>query len=354
MEQKSEAVHITPTVLVMRFSALGDIAMTIPVVYGVCNENPDVQFVYVTKKPVAALFQNCPKNLTVEGVDLKNEYKGWSGPFKLWHNLKRKFGITAVADLHGVLRTLIVDALAKLSGVKVARINKMRHKRQELISRGAENCRDTLPPMPALYGDVFRKLGLKTDGEFTDWSLPYPENAKFHDSKPEGEKWVAIAPFAAHKGKIYPLEKMRKVVEIISQNPDIRVFLFGGGGYEAEVLSRWEKEIPGVTNLGGKKAGFANELALMGNCDVMVSMDSANMHLASLCGKPVISIWGATHSAAGFGGRNQKEEWKVEKPLSCRPCSVFGNKVCRFGTYACLTGIEPEEIVSKIEEILGQ
>ena len=114
----------------MRFSALGDIAMTIPVVYGVCKANPDVQFVYVTKKPVASLFQNCPKNLTVEGVDLKNDYKGWTGPFKLWRKLKQKFGITAVADLHGVLRTLIVDTLAKLSGLKVASINKKRDKRQ--------------------------------------------------------------------------------------------------------------------------------------------------------------------------------------------------------------------------------
>ncbi len=337
----------------MRFSALGDIAMTIPVVYGTCKANPDVQFVYVTKKPVAGLFQNRPQNLAVEGVNLKQDYKNWNGPFKLWRYLKRKYRITAVADLHGVLRTFIVDMLAKLSGVKVAKINKMRDKRQELISRGAENCRIKLSPMPLLYEEVFKKLGLKTDDEFVSWKLPYPEQAAFHETKPQDEKWIAIAPFAAHKGKIYPLEKMRKVVEIISRKPGVRIFLFGGAGYEAEVLTKWEKEIPGITNLGGKKIGFANELAIMGRCDVMVSMDSANMHLASLCGKPVVSIWGATHTAAGFAGRNQKEEWKIEKPMPCRPCSVFGNKVCRFGTYACLNSIEPEEIVSKIESVIG-
>lgn len=348
MEQKNKGKNKS-TIVVMRFSALGDIAMTIPVVYGICEANRDMNFVYVTKKPVTGVFQNVPSNLTVKGIDLKGEYKGLAGMLKLWREMRREYKISGVADLHSVLRTYAFDAAAKLSGVNVVCVDKKRKLRQELVSRGAEKYRTPLPSMPELYAEVFKRLGLKPGVEFNRWKLPLEGEIK----KMAGEKWIGIAPFAAHKGKIYPLEKMRKLIEILSKREGTRLFLFGGGGYEAEMLNKWEEKIGGFTNLSGKKLGFAKELEIIGECDVMVSMDSANMHLASLCGTPVVSIWGSTHSAAGFGGLGQKEEWKVEKVLPCRPCSIFGNKVCRFGTYECLTSIEPDEIIEKIETVIG-
>ena len=78
------------------------------------------------------------------------------------------------------------------------------------------------------------------------------------------------------------------------------------------------------------------ELALMSHLDVMVSMDSGNMHLASLINTPVVTIWGATHPLAGFMGWNQSEENAVQVDLPCRPCSVYGNKPCSRKDYACL------------------
>lgn len=348
MEQKNKKGN-KPTIVVMRFSALGDIAMTIPVVYGVCEANSDMNFVYVTKKAVTGVFQNIPPNLTVKGIDLKEDYKGIAGMIKLWREMRREYNITGVADLHSVLRTYAFDAAARISGVKVVCVDKKRKLRQELVSRGAEKCRTPLPSMPELYAEVFNKLGLKPGDDFKLWKLPLEGEIK----KMPGEKWIGIAPFAAHRGKIYPLEKMRTLIEQLSKREGTRLFLFGGGGYESELLAKWEEDPGGFTNLSGKKLGFAKELEIIGECDVMVSMDSANMHLASLCGTPVVSIWGSTHSSAGFGGRGQKEEWKVEKALPCRPCSVFGNKVCRFNTYECLTSIEPEEIMDKIDTVIG-
>ena len=98
--------------------------------------------------------------------------------------------------------------------------------------------------------------------------------------------------------------------------------------------------------------GLREELILMSNLDVMVSMDSANMHLASLVGTTVVSVWGATHPYAGFMGWNQKEENAVQVTLPCRPCSIFGNKPCQRGDYACLRQIEPSDIIQKIENNL--
>jgi ADP-heptose:LPS heptosyltransferase len=85
----------------------------------------------------------------------------------------------------------------------------------------------------------------------------------------------------------------------------------------------------------------------------MVSMDSANMHIESLVGTPVISIWGATSPLAGFLGWRQKEEDCVQLPLDCRPCSIFGNKPCRSGDYKCMK-IEPQTVVEKIKQRLGR
>ena len=106
------------------------------------------------------------------------------------------------------------------------------------------------------------------------------------------------------------------------------------------------------TVVPGLLHGLREELILMSNLDVMVSMDSANMHLASLVGTTVVSVWGATHPYAGFMGWNQKEENAVQVTLPCRPCSIFGNKPCRRGDYACLRQIEPSDIIQKIENNL--
>nr|AIA86245.1 CAZy families GT9 protein [uncultured Prevotella sp.] len=93
-------------------------------------------------------------------------------------------------------------------------------------------------------------------------------------------------------------------------------------------------------------------MALISHLKVMISMDSANMHLASLTGTPVVSIWGATHYYAGFMGWGQHPENATEVSLSCRPCSIFGNKACFRKDYACLQRITPDMIVSKIEKIV--
>ena len=90
----------------------------------------------------------------------------------------------------------------------------------------------------------------------------------------------------------------------------------------------------------------------MSHLQVMISMDSANMHLASLVNTPVVSIWGATHPYAGFMGWNQRYENAAQVELDCRPCSIYGNKPCLRGDYACLKNISPEQIISKVESLL--
>jgi ADP-heptose:LPS heptosyltransferase len=96
------------------------------------------------------------------------------------------------------------------------------------------------------------------------------------------------------------------------------------------------------------------ELILMSHLNVMLSMDSANMHLASLTDTPVVSIWGATHPYAGFLGWNQPQENILQvDDLDCRPCSIYGQKPCLRGDYACMNQITPDQVVRRISDIIN-
>ena len=146
---------------------------------------------------------------------------------------------------------------------------------------------------------------------------------------------------------------MEKVVALLSQQKDTRIFLFGAGEHEAKILGAWRDKYEHVTSLADRRNGFPVELALISHLDVMVSMDSANMHLAALTHVPVVSIWGATHRYAGFMGYGVSTQLIVETDLPCRPCSVFGNKPCHRGDYACLRNILPQTIVKRVLQTIG-
>lgn len=341
------------SVLAMRFSALGDVAMTVPVIYSACRCYPDVHFTFVTRKSMTSIFLNEPENLTVIGVNLE-DYKGVAGLWKLFGELRASHSFDAMVDLHDVLRTKIFRLFCRVSGIPVSVLNKGRKGKKALTRR---NGKVLLPLIStrARYRQAFHRLGLPVEPCFQglygkgrgDASL----FAAITPPKRDGERWVGIAPFARHAGKIYPPELMEQVMNEILAQGNVKVFLFGGGEYESAILNGWalrNASSSSVVSLAGKRYGFPVELSLVSWLDVMVSMDSANMHLASLVRTPVVSVWGATHPYCGFTGWHQKEEDTVQLPMTCRPCSVFGNKPCFRGDYHCLRGISPNVILEKV------
>ena len=135
--------------------------------------------------------------------------------------------------------------------------------------------------------------------------------------------------------------------------PKCRIFFFGKGHQEDKFLSMWSAQYRQCINATRYCENMYQELIIMSHLDVMLSMDSANMHLASLTSVPVVSIWGATHPFAGFMGYNQSKDNVIQLDLDCRPCSIFGQKLCQRGDYACLKNIPPERIVERIESIIN-
>lgn len=344
-------------VVITRFSAIGDVAMTLPVVYSVCRANPDVEFIYVSRPSMTSMMINRPDNLTLHPADVSNDYKGVAGMRRLFDEIRRDHGgFDALADLHSVLRTTILVAYCRLAGIKVARLDKSRVHRRAL-TRSRNKRMLPLRPMVDRYADVFDRLGLRRGEPFKslfDGGEAHPTlYAAIAGPKRPGERRVAVAPFAKHPGKIYPPEKMREVVEaLVKTDTSLTIYLFGGGEYEKNILARWANALPRVRSLAGERHGFPAELALMSTMDAMVSMDSANMHLASLAGIPVVSVWGATHPYCGFRGYGQTDTDAVQLTMTCRPCSVFGNKPCRRGDLHCLTGIAPQAIVDKVKTLI--
>ena len=336
--------------LVMRLSSIGDVAMTVPIIDSMARQYPDLNITVLTAQRCKTFFDWMPDNVSVKGINV-NDYKGVKGLAKLYNELK-PLNFDAVADLHDVLRTIYLTWRFRLSGVKVKVIHKGRGSKHALIGHG--NTGRQLQPTVERYLDVFRKLGLNIIPDFISAfdksTTDYQAIDSIVGKKAVGERWVGIAPFAAHEGKIFPLDRMSLVAKILAER-GCRVFLFGAGDKENETLSKWEGK--GVMNTVGKMGGLHNEILLMSELDCMVSMDSANMHLASLVDVPVVSVWGATHPKAGFLGWRQKPSSIVQLDLRCRPCSIYGKKECKFGDYRCLSYMPKEKILRHIYRILG-
>lgn len=342
-------------VLLIRFSALGDVAMTIPIVYACAIQNPQIHFTVLSKGFVRPLFTHMPPNVDFIGADLKEEHHGLAGLNRLFDQLKARH-FDAVADLHDVLRSIYLRWRFRLAGIPTAHIDKGRKGKRQLVSPIHKKLVSQKTSFER-YADVLQRLGITFTPSFTslfgteggDLSL----TAHITGLKEEGAHWIGIAPFAAHKGKIYPLEKMEEVIGLLDTDDKKRIFLFGAGAKEKEVLEKWEKQYKHVHSLAGKLK-MDDELIVMSHLDVMLSMDSANMHLASLTGIPVLSIWGATHPYAGFMGWNQPADHAIQTNLPCRPCSIYGNKPCQRGDYACLTSIQPQTVVAQINKQLNE
>ena len=337
-------------ILIIRLSAMGDVAMTIPVLQQLLQQNPDVQITVLTQKFLVPLFKLLERT-TVYPVETKGKHKGLNGLYKLSGQLKKQYRFDAVADLHNVLRSKIITFLFKTAGIKTATIDKGRKEKKQLTAKEKKQ----LVPLKTSfqrYADVFNlldvPLSLNTSQQpFSKQTLP-PEAVPFFSIT---KKNICIAPFAKHNEKMYPLAKMKGIIKKISGQTNLQLFLLGGGKDEVSILKEWEKEFSGVINLSGKFS-FSDEVAIISNMDMMISMDSANMHLASLFAVPVLSVWGATHPFAGFYGWGQPAENAVQIDLYCRPCSVFGHKPGYRGDHACMQQLPEESIIEKVMEII--
>ena len=328
---------------------MGDVAMTVPVLKLVLRQHSKLKITVVSKPFFEPLFSGIP-NLTFVAADVKGKHKGVKGLYSLFKQLKET-NITHVADLHNVLRSKIVRNFFRTSSVPVAYIDKGRAEKKELTKEGKKKIQQ-LKTTHQRYADVFTKLGFKVE-------LDQLEKNQLPLSQPTqnlvGEKkthWVGIAPFAAFEGKMYPLNLMKKALLELS-NKGYQLFLFGGGEKEIQQLNELSSSISNTTVIAGKLK-FTEELELISNLDLMISMDSGNGHLSSMFGVETITVWGVTHPYAGFAPFMQSSNNQLLPDLEkypLLPCSVYGNKVFK-GYERVMESISPEKILNKAIQTL--
>ena len=324
--------------------------MLAPVVREAAEQNKDCEFTVLSKVACGALFEGLAENVRFIGADVKGEYKGLGGLLRLFKELHAQH-FDCVVDMHDVLRTKVLRKLFRLHGYEVHKINKHRELRRLITAEGDKKQLRQLPTAFENYQSALRECMINGNGNVNGngnhrfASVSFAKNSQLK---------IGIAPFAAHQGKIYPLEKMEEVIDSLDRiSPPFGgagggLYLFGGGDEEFAIMRRWAEKYDNVSLAADECHGLKEELELMKKLDVMVSMDSANMHLASLVGTRVVSIWGATHPYAGFLGWGQRMDDCVQRDdLKCRPCSIYGNKPCMRGDMACMQ-IDPKEIVRRI------
>ncbi|MCZ8238512.1 MAG: glycosyltransferase family 9 protein [Leptospiraceae bacterium] len=343
--------------LVMRFSAMGDVALMTPALVAIAAAYPNVQITVVTRGNFAPFFYNIP-NVNVLGINLK-KYKGILGLYNLFHELNVLGPYHSILDLHSSMRSRMISLFFRLKGVKVFKIIKGRREKLQQVRR----FRKKLQPLPHTvdrYLNVFRKAGfeapirkgpwINVDGLAKIYAKEYFQSIKL--PKKEG-MWIGFAPFAGHKLKEWPLHKSEKLIPMILEEfPDSKIFLFGSKE-EAPILQALRRADERVFLVTGGKLGIRGELGIMEKMNLMIGMDSSNVHIAALMKKPVIGLYGTTHPYSGFGPFAQEDTGVLQVDLPCRPCSIYGNTTCFRKDFACMEMINPQDVIRRIKIILN-
>ncbi len=341
-------------IIVFRLSAMGDVSLTIPVIRGVMASNPDIEMTVVTRKFFAPFFYGIP-GVKLFFPNLAGRHKGLFGLIRLYYDLKKEGPFTSVIDLHGVIRTKILTALFKLSGMPAYSIDKGRKEKRFILK--AKYIR-TLKHSTTRYLDTFNAAGFKGQIGRAPF-IEFPEEAtakvdQFLSGKALNDRKIRIglAPFATHKPKIWGINKFRELISEINNKYDVDFFLFGGGEEEIKNLKELEKYSPNIHLVAGN-LNLTEELSLIRMLDLMISMDSSNMHLSALMGIPTVSIWGGTHPAFGFSPLGQPSDYQIQtraSSLKCRPCSVFGGKACIYPEPKCMEMIKSQDVFRTLEK----
>jgi len=328
---------------------MGDVAMTAPILRAFNAKYPNVKITVISTPFFQPLFNDL-QNVSFLPFDKKGKHKGFLGLFRLFLDL-RKSNIDAFADLHNVLRLKVFRKLLALTGKKVAFTHKGRTEKKE-VTRAVNKIFRPLPTVFERHTKVFEELGFPID-----LSNPtFPEKSKLSSEilsvvGEKNQKWIGIAPFAQHDSKVYPLDLMEKVIDQLAQNPGNKLILFGGGKKEIVALESLTKSYNNVISVAGKLK-FNQEIQLISNLDVMLSMDSGNGHIAAIFGVKTITLWGATHPYLGFSPFHQPEENSLVSDRNLYPklpTSIYGNKKVE-GYEDAMRTILPESVVEKINQ----
>ena len=338
---------------------MGDMVLLVPVIRSLVAAHPDVEVTVVTRPKFASFFTDIDRVVPFP-ADVDYTYSGIFGMRELFGKLLRKGTYDVVIDVHDHIRTILLRNLFKIFGTPVMVFEKGRSEKHA-FTRKEHKRTDPLPHTVERYRMAFEKAGYpvalnavpphiamkeSTREQLTEW-------LRSNQLKKEG-KWIGVAPFARHASKMWPLENYSAVIEQLLPKGPVTFFLFGGDK-EIKYFETLKAKFPANIVIVAGQLKMKQELALIQMLDMMLCVDSSNMHLAAMMGIPLLSIWGGTHPDVGFAPYGKGDESILQisrETLPCRPCSVYGKEKCYRGDFACLTMITPEVVVERMESML--
>lgn len=329
---------------------MGDVAMTVPVIRALTKQNSNIKITVLTRSFFAPFFKDI-KEVNVFCSDFKNHHKGILGLFKLYNELI-DLKIDFVVDLHNVLRSKALIKLFRFNGYTCHQIDKARKDKKRLTCKDPNKELKPLKTTHERYADVFRELGYTID-----LSKSYSANKKkipeFISKKIKEKKLIGVAPFAAHESKSLPIRKLHELIKSLSSIDNTSILLFGGGDRQKDIFESIAKDYQNTFSCIGK-VSFSEELDIISNLNVMISVDSGNGHIAASYDIPVITVWGVTHPSLGFKPYNQPKCNQILpdlKKFPLIPTSVYGKNYPK--TYLnCFQTIKISEVFHQVKKYL--
>ena len=331
-------------ILAIRFSSIGDILLTTPLLRAIRARHPSAYLALLTKAPFTPLVADNPRLNAVIAY-------GRDQPLDDLAKSLRETQFSHILDLHGSLRS---RALRFLVPADWSRYRNHRVAREFLI-RTKRNVYPRDIPVPERYFDAAKKLDVQPDGEPPEFflsDLATREAAAWvtNTGLPADRGLVALAPGAAHTTKRWPLEYWEDLALRLSQ-AGFAVVTVGG----PEDTPAGEQVAAAAGRLGANAAGhfgLQGTGAVLARCQTLVSGDTGVMHMATGVGTPVVALFGPTVRPFGFFPYSRKAI-VVERDLDCRPCTAHGSEQCPLGHHRCLRDIAPAEVEEIVRRVVA-
>jgi ADP-heptose:LPS heptosyltransferase len=319
-------------ILVIRFSSIGDIVLTSPVIRCLARQIPGAEIHYVTKEAFLPVLENNPYLSKIHVIkkeidEIRDELK------------KENFDF--VIDLHNNLRSARLKRFLKKPSASFPKLNFQKWLVVNLKI-------DRLPKIHIVdrYFEAAKKTGVKNDqlgldyfiSEKDAFVLPFPEN-----------DFVAIAIGAQHETKKLPVNKLEELIKKINR----KILIIGGKDDESTGNKLEMLDPPRIKNFAGKLS--LNQSAwLVSKARIVITHDTGMMHIAAAFRKRIVSVWGNTIPGFGMypylpGHENQYFIAEV-KGLKCRPCSKIGYDKCPLGHFKCMNDQDTGLMVDRVEE----
>jgi heptosyltransferase II len=341
------AVHDSPSVpnvLAVRFSSIGDVLLTTPLLRAIRHRHPASQLSVVTKAAYAPLLSDNPYLNRVIAWDPERGIVGLAVALRVGR-------YTHLLDLHESVRTLALRALVpgNWSGYPKHRIART------LLIHAKHNWYRDSKPVAERYFSAARQLDVRPDGGPPDFFLGEAARTDVDawlDSVKVGQDRdiVAVAPGAAHATKRWPASHWHTLIErLVCQNYDV---IAVGGPTDQALAETLSTHRSGRVASAAGRFGLQGTGALLKRSAALVSGDTGVMHMATAVGTPVVALFGPTVREFGFFPYTPAAQ-VVELELPCRPCSSQGSAQCPLRHHRCLVEVGPDLVLSALSRCLS-